>query len=754
MGIRQVTIKDKISYPLVGWKYSKVLRWLLFVLMGLLFYATLYGELVPKTYDIKEGSVLEKPILAPKQIENSVETLKAKDEAAQKVQPIYTIVSLRNEALVNDIFMRIDMVNSDLELKESSKVEIYRTDLPRMYHEFGQQFLRSAQSTGQYPAELLKEIEAKLAEQAYRIPEEIYYKFPLLSQEELAAMKPVATDIVLRLTNEQIVDALTVRTRVAELVNSSPLTKNTTRELVQEIVRFVITPNKFYDEQTTTEARTKAREATPIVYTKKNEVLVESGQVITPDIYQRLNDLELLKGKSSNLPQLGVALLALLFVSGMYMFIYQSKLAIRNNNVQLIMLLLIFAVNAAAMKIVSLGLYLDYTGIGYLAPVAMGIMLVTILLDARLAFISTILFSVMTGIVFNNNSEALFDFGYFFVAAVACMAAVFAVRQANHRSSVLKAGVIVSLLAVIAAGCLHLLEYTADKSDLKQVFLELSFAFGGGLLTSVLVIGLMPIFEAMFGILSPLKLVELSNPNHPLLRKLLTETPGTYHHSVMVGNLAESAAESIGANGLLCRVGAYYHDLGKTKRPSYFIENQSNMDNPHDQIDPALSKSIIIAHARDGVDMLREHKIPKPLCDIAEQHHGTTLLKYFYHKAVKQQGDNPEKPIVEDDYRYPGPKAQTKETAVVGIADCVEAAVRSLRNPTVEQIDSMLRKIIKDRLDDGQFDECDLTLKELDQIAKAMKETLLGIFHSRIEYPTDLPRPHAAEGGTKGEVKA
>jgi cyclic-di-AMP phosphodiesterase PgpH len=755
MAQKQASTKGKFSYPLSGWKYSSIVRWLLFLLMALLFYFSLYGELVPKTFDIKEGMVLDRPILAPKQIENTVETLKAKDAAAKQVQPVYTIVALRGDTLVNDLFNRVEMVNGDSELKESSRVEIFRTDFPRMYADFTASFMRGAQATGQYPEELLKEIQARLEEQKYRIPEEVYYKFPLLSPEELAAMRPVAIDIVKRLSADPLVDAQTARTRVAELVNASPLARNTTRELVQEIVRFAMTPNKFYDDKATTEARTKARDLTPIVYTKKNDVLVPEGQVITTEIYQKLDDLELLKGKTSYLPQLGVALLSFLFVIGMYMFIRQSRLSIRNNNAQLVMLLLIFITNVMAMKIVSLGLSLDYFGIGYLAPAAMGIMLVTILLDARLAFMTALVFSVMTGVIFNTNSETLFDFGYFFVSGISCITAIFAVNHASQRSSVLRAGIIVSLLAMSAAGCLFLLEYTMDKFDLKQLMLSLSFAFGGGLLTSVLVIGFMPVFEAMFGILSPLKLVELSNPNHPLLRKLLTETPGTYHHSVMVGNLAESAAESIGANGLLCRVGAYYHDVGKTKRPSYFIENQSHMDNPHDSIEPALSKSIIVAHARDGVEMLKEHKIPKPLCDIAEQHHGTTLLKYFYHKAIKQQGENPDKPILESDYRYPGPKAQTKETAIVGVADCVEAAVRSLRNPTVEQIDSMLRKIIKDRLDDGQFDECDLTLKELDQIAKTMKETLLGIFHSRIEYPADLPKPQTAgDASAKGDIKA
>ena len=251
-----------------------------------------------------------------------------------------------------------------------------------------------------------------------------------------------------------------------------------------------------------------------------------------------------------------------------------------------------------------------------------------------------------------------------------------------------------------------------------------------GLASSVLIIGLMPFFETGFGILSTMRLIELSNPNHPLLRKILTETPGTYHHSVMVANLSEAACEAVGANGLLARVGAYYHDLGKTKRPQYFIENQMNMDNPHDKLSPQLSKNIIIAHTTDGANMLRSYKFPKELVDIAEQHHGTSLLKFFYYKA-KEKGDQ----ITEKEFRYPGPKPQSKEAAIISVADSVEAAVRSMHNPNPERIEKLVRGIISDKLQDGQFSECDLTFRELDTIAKTLCATLKGIFHSRIEYP-------------------
>ncbi|MDF2814508.1 MAG: rane-associated hydrolase-like protein, partial [Paenibacillus sp.] len=563
---------------------------------------------------------------------------------------------------------------------------------------------------------------------------------------------PVTRDIVNRLMSDELVNAQTARTKVAELVNASSLTKNTTRELVTEIARFVLTPNSFLNQKVTDEEKAKARDNTKPVYIDKDDVLVQKGEYITEELYQRVKTAGLLKDKVSYRPQLGLAMTVALMVTALYMFIRHSELPIRQNNMQLIMLIAIYVLNVVGMKIVAMGQNLEYPYLGYIAPVAMGSILIVLLLDFPLAVISALLFSLLASVMFNINNEQLFDYRYGFVAIVVGLGAIFAAQRANQRSSILKAGIMASLFGSIAVVSLMLLsnDYTRN-----EVLYSTGFAIAAGLLTAVLVIGLMPFFEGAFGILSPLKLIELSNPNHPLLRKLLTETPGTYHHSVMVGNLSEAAAESVGADGLLCRVGSFYHDIGKTRRPSYFIENQTNIENPHDRIDPTLSKSIIVAHARDGVEMLKELRIPKPIRDIAEQHHGTTLLKYFYHKALKQQEADPDEhdePITEEDFRYPGPNAQSKEAAIVGIADGVEAAVRSLRNPTIEQIDSMVRKIIKERLDDGQFNECDITLKDLDTIAKTLNETLLGIFHSRIEYPNELPAKRESKGATKHEA--
>lgn len=723
-----------LQYRLTGWKYSAALRMLFYLTLAVLLFFTFYSKLVPQTYDIRLGGVAEKTILAPRQEVDASATLKAKEEAVQRVQPVYRVVSLRNEGIVDEIFNKLNQINGDAEVKPDDKVSIYRTVLPQIVSDYETRAIKSYKTVATYNDGLLDEMERSLLEQQYRIPEESFFKFPRLTKDDLAAMQPVAKDIVSKLMNDQVPQAQPVRTKVAELVSTSSLTKTLARELVQEIARAAITPNKFYDAKGTEDAKTDARETTKPVYINKNDVLVGKGETITEEKYQMLKQLDLLKSKSNHWPQLGLTLFVIMLTVLLYMYHRRTKAHVHDNNMQLLMLTIIYVLSVTVMKIVTLGQG-EIPYIGYLAPTAMGSMLITILFDAPLAFGSTVVFAVMASVLFNVDHGVLFDFRYGLLTLVAGCAAIFTMQRASQRSTILKAGILVALCDAVLVGALLLMN---DHFTQKDMVLSLAYSVGGGLFTAVLVIGLVPFFEVAFGILSPLKLVELSNPNHPLLRKLLTETPGTYHHSIMVGNLSEAAAEAVGANGLLCRVGSYYHDIGKTKRPSYFIENQTNIENPHDRIDPTLSKSIITAHTRDGVEMLKEFKMPKAIRDIAEQHHGTTLLHFFYVKAKKlAEEDTGGKEVHEEDFRYPGPKAQTKEVAIVGIADSVEAAVRSLRNPTVEQIDTMVRKIIKSRLDDGQFNECDLTLKELDTVAKTLNETLLGIFHSRIEYPSE-----------------
>ncbi|MCD9022981.1 HD family phosphohydrolase [Cohnella silvisoli] len=727
-----------LSGAAAGWKQSAAMRWLLLLLFVFLFYFSIAPRLVPETYDITLNGKSDKDIKAPRQELDDKATLQAQEEAAEKVGPIYSIVALRNEALIDEIFTRIEQLNQDDQITEADKVDIFRRVIPERVDQYVSNFMSTNRGSETYSAGLLAEMERVVSAQKYAIPEETYYKIPRLTPEQLLEMRSVGRDVVHKLTGESLTKAETARTKVAELVNASSLSLKTEREIVQELARLAILPNKFYDKQATEDAKVEAKQNTPPVVIKQGDVVVKAGQVITQSIYEKLDSLGLLKERKTYLPQLGVLLFSVIFTLALYGYselTAGASSAKKRDNVQWVMMLLIFALNMLFMHLVALTHSEQWPFVGYLAPIAMGSMMVTLLLDLHLGLVSSFLFTLLASIILNVEQEHIFDFHYGFVAAVVSFTAVLAIHRASQRSSILKAGIMVSLFGSVAVLALMLVNPEPSRVQLIQ---SVIFMFSSGLLTAVLVIGLMPFFEVTFGILSALKLVELSNPNHPLLRKLLTETPGTYHHSLMVGNLSEAAAESVGANGLLCRVGSFYHDVGKTKRPLYFIENQNAAGNPHDKLDPKVSASIIIAHAKDGADMLRTHKLPKPIRDIAEQHHGTTLLKYFYYKAVKQaQEQGVESEWTEDDYRYPGPKAQSKEAAIVGIADCVEAAVRSLNHPTVEQIEEIIGKIIKDRLDDNQFNECDLTLRELDKIAETLKETVIGMFHSRIEYPDD-----------------
>lgn len=744
--------KSTVSSRIAGWKHSVAVRYALFVLLVVMLYMSLAPKLLPETYDIAVGLPSEKEILAPMEIPNTKATLKAQEEAAEKVGQVYTILPLRNEALVAQMLDRIFRLNQDDQVSTQDKIKIYREELPQRVKDHVQNFIMNNRSNGVYSPTLFQEVTQRVDEQQYHISEETFIKIPRLTAEDINEMKPVAADIVARLTADPIVEAQTARAKVAEMVSTSSLSKRVSREVVQELARLSITANKFYDEEATKAAKVEARENTPTVFIKQGDVLVEKGEKITQEMYTLLEKNGLLKDEVNYSPQFGLILLSLLMSAGLIMFMRQSEGVSRfkYNNAQFIMLLLIILIMIVSMHVIDILQNEQRPYIGYLAPVATGAMLITLLLDLPLAYISSIMFSILASIILNVHKGQIFDFQFGFFTFVISFAAIFAIHRASQRSTLLKAGMMICLFGSLAVFTLNLINN--NEWTQSGVLYDLGFAVAGGLLTTILVIGLMPFFEVTFGILSALKLVELSNPNHPLLRKLLTETPGTYHHSVMVGNLSEAAAEAIGANGLLCRVGSYYHDIGKTKRPSYFIENQTNMENPHDFIDPKLSKSIIIAHARDGVEMLKEYKLPKPIRDIAEQHHGTTFLHYFYHKALRlaeEQGVEPD--FTEDDFRYMGPKAQSKEAAVVGIADSVEAAVRSLRKPTVEQVESMIEKIIKNRLDDHQFNECDLTMRELDIVAQTLKETVMGIFHSRIEYPEDIKKSKENEEKDRGQ---
>jgi putative nucleotidyltransferase with HDIG domain len=683
------------------WKDHNSVRIVLYAILGVTLYLLMMGNIAPEVVDVSVGSKADRLITSPITITDDIATEREQGKAAREVDPVYVkddAITMNQVRNLDHTFSQIKEVISSEHIEDGVKIGRLQGIIP------------------------------------YELSEESYNVFLAYPIEEIETMRRITTSIVHEIMNagvRQQNDGLkNAFQRVTDSLILSSLDSNM-RMVSREMAKASIIPNYVYNQEDTDRLRQEAKDNVAKVVIREGEVLVTEGDIISSETYRKLHVVGLLSESANLRPYLGLGLLIMLLLAFIGFYISFSGLAIATNNTRLLMYVMIVILNVAVMKVTSIGQTLDYVGIGFIAPIAFATMLITMLLDQRIAIFSSFLFGIIAAILLNGDSSNHVDFTQGLVTMFSGAAGAFFLGKATRKTKILQAGFVVSAVTVIAIFTVTML------NNMPVGWLELSkmllFGLSSGLIASVLTIGLMPFFEAAFNILSPMKLIELSNPNQPLLRKVLIEAPGTYHHSVMVANLAEAATEAVGGNGLLARVGAYYHDVGKTKRPHFFIENQMNMGNPHDKIAPQLSKTIITAHARDGAQMLREYTLPKAIHDIAEQHHGTTLLKYFYHKA-KQESDSD---IVESDFRYPGPKAQFKESAIVGIADCVEAAVRSLSKPSPERIENMVRNIIRDRLEDGQFDECDLTLKELNQIAKAICETLHGIFHSRIEYPED-----------------
>ncbi|MCL4502847.1 MAG: HDIG domain-containing protein [Deltaproteobacteria bacterium] len=326
-------------------------------------------------------------------------------------------------------------------------------------------------------------------------------------------------------------------------------------------------------------------------------------------------------------------------------------------------------------------------------------------------------------------------FPLFLYFVIGGLVAVWGVKNCRRRNSLIRAGLDISLANVCLLAAFKLLEYPFALKDLLNGEI---FAISGGLLTGILALGLTPIMEATFRYSSNIRLLELLNLDQPVLRELMLVAPGTYHHSLVVGQMVEAAAETIGANPMLAKAAAYYHDVGKIKKPVYFVENQMAGENKHEKLAPSMSSLILIAHVKDGVELARKHYLGEAIADIIRQHHGTSFISYFYHKA-KAQALNPEKVNIED-YRYPGPRPQTKEAGLVLLADQVEAASKTLTEPTPARIQGLVQKIINNVFADGQLDECELTLKDLHHIAKSFHMILGGIFHQRIQYPQSVEK--------------
>lgn len=491
--------------------------------------------------------------------------------------------------------------------------------------------------------------------------------------------------------------------------------------LAAEVGVAVLRPTLDVDEARTAERRQSAADLVPPVRTRvqRGQSILRKGDVITPTHLAMLSAVGVYPPRVTWAAVGGVAAVValLLFVTAIYLWQVEPEIWAADR------VLVLWGVVVVGTIFVSQAVDAPRFN-RYLMPAAAGSMLIGILMRPRLAMFSSAVLALLVGLASGRI------FAPVVVAFCGGLVGVFATRQIHRRSDFGVAGLLVGLTSASASLAAGLV----DGLALREIAGRAAWAMGNGLLSGIITIGVLPFLEQLFGLVTPIKLLELANPAHPLLRRLQLEAPGTYHHSIMVGNLAEAAAEAVGADALLVRVGTYYHDIGKLRRPAFFVENQMGIDNPHEKMAPSLSALTVGAHVRDGLDLARESRLPEAIAAFIPQHHGTALMAYFFHQAL-ERGDA----LDEGAFRYEGPKPQTRETAIVMLADAVEAAVRSLTRPTPDRVDEVVRRLIREKLEDGQLDESPLTFRDLDKIAAAFVRIQTGILHPRLEYP-DLER--------------
>ena len=663
-----------------------------------------------QTYELERFDRAKETIRSPITIENELETDRKIRETVLAVGDRYTILEEITEDQTNyieEIFDAVNTLTSDTSNKEDE----------------------SDKNQLSYDEIVIQLQEILSPEITDKIDDIVFMHLIQLDEKDRNHGKDVFLKAVTKVLENgvRIENIESAKEEVSAIIKYSTLNTEVKKTL-NELIDFAIVENSFFDVEKTMEARNEAASNVEPVVIRTGDIIVREGQIITNEIYEDLKLVGVLNKEKSVLPGIGLALFILMIVSLVGYELNRLYHREELDQGKILAVILISVIMAVLMKVVSL--YTDQLNHLYLlVPIATGVLLLKMLIYERLSIVFSVVFSFLGSILFNGeisgtlNLEAGIYFFFFQLAGIIFLTNI------KDRVTIMKAAFGMAIINVMTIAMYILLSF--EKFEVITLTIHVAFGIGAAILSAVLTIGLLPFFETGLGILSDGKLLALANPNQPLLRKLLTEAPGTYHHSVMVANLSEAACEAIGANGLLARVGSYYHDIGKTKKPHYFIENQVAIRNPHDFIEPDKSANIIINHVIDGAEMLRQHKLPREIIDIAEQHHGTSLVSYFYHKAKEKDEE-----VKEDDFRYPGPKPSTKEGGIISICDSAEAAVRSLKEPSPEKIEKIVDSIVNNKLMDGQLDDTPLTLEELHTIRETVCEALKGIFHSRIQYPT------------------
>lgn len=684
-------MKSKNNKKLQNLKSKKSKYLALFGTVFIVSYLLLLTAIAPKQFNLQEGDIARVDIKAPRDTIDQKATKEKESEAIEKVDKQYTVkneVKVQAEDNIKSLFDEVLNLNAT-NMDEASKItELRKITQFKLTDSEYKELINT-------PKETLIDLEGKIVNIIDKI-----YKKDIQENNESS----------LENAKKEGINA------IEEFNIATPL-----KEILVNITKSQINPNLFYDSEKTEEMQKEAQKSTSKVIIKKNQIIIKEGEPVTAEQIAIINELGLLDNGITGkyvYVYLSLALFLFVILFLQYSYIYLNYKEIFFDAKRLILISLI--------NILSLILARSIGAVSaFLIPFAFGSMLLTLLLNYKISIIISIFNSAIISALVEFDPQVML---LVFINAI--LGAVM-LKKMQQRNELIYATLYISVVSSI----LTLATGVIISSNLKEIFIVSLFSIIGGVLSGIFALGVLPFLEGTFNEVTTIKLLELSNPNNPLLKKLLMEAPGTYHHSMLVANLAEMAAEEVGANPVVARIGAYYHDVGKTERPYFFGENQIGRENPHDKISAKLSTHIIISHVKDGLRLAKEHKLPPIIQDIIAEHHGTTLVKYFYY-TMKNNAENPDD-IKEKDYRYSGPIPSSKEAGIVMLADGIEAAVRSIKEPNKEKIEEMVNNIIKDKLNSNQLINCDLTLKDIEKIRLCFLNALNGIYHQRIEYPKE-----------------
>jgi cyclic-di-AMP phosphodiesterase PgpH len=682
-------------------------------------------DLVPRRLDIAVGDVAAADIVAPRAdtYTSEIQTTEERAAASRDVQPVYDYTSGKA--------IRI--------------AEVQLQSLDRLVRPIDRAF----------SPETAKEERATILQDPETVPvltDTARLTLVGLDAERWAAVKAEASTVLDRIERAELKDTQVEPAKAGLADQMTGLLSEKERLLAAELIGPLVVANSSYSETLTNQARAKAAEAVAPIETSyaQNETIVFRGQKISPVALEAIEFFGLTEARPDVARLGGWMLMSLLIVGLLLGWVWRFRRQLWHRTNALILIGLILVGTTLLLKLTA-----GRPGLPFILPTAAAGMLLAILLDAGVATIVIAMLALLGGAV-NGNSGSLELTAYIFLGG---MAGIVAIRRGDRFQVFIQAGIAVALVNMLVVATYGFLGLHDARGVIELMAASLLSAGGA----AVAAVGTFAVIGSVFGILTVFQLLELANPSQPLLRRLLVETPGTYHHSLMVGNLAERAAEAIGADPLLTRVAAYYHDIGKLSNPLAFIENQAGGENIHDQLDPEVSAQVLKQHTADGIDIAYKARLPKSLIAFIPQHHGTAIMSYFFARAKgiaaepfgglqTPEGARAATAVDERRFRHAGPKPQSREAALIMLADGVEASVRSLSSRDEPAIRAMVARIIDERMNDGQFDECDLTLRDVEKIKEAFVQQLLGMYHQRIAYPqnkvVELESRRAGGSGT------